>query len=322
MTDSTLELLRLINEEKTANEIATKLNISNKQLYNRITMLKNKGFDFEKKYYHDGNIIYSKIKKLLVREQNEVKIITKKEGQTFRAIIISDLHIGNELQRLDLLDKVYDYCTKEGIHIIINGGDLIDGTFSAGNQKYKNPTKQIDYLLKVFPFDKNILNFTLLGNHDFSVLNKTGQDLAIVLQSYRHDIIPVGYEFGKINIKDSSIFLKHEIDANKNKIKVKGIENSIILEGHSHQMKIVSNSINCNISIPSLSDINWKNTLPTILKLDITFNNKKFYNVLITQLLINDKIYILNETISRLNRIRNDKNEIKNEKKLVKEKEI
>ncbi len=44
LSDKTKLLLNLIMEKKSANEIANILGISNRQLYNYLTVLKNKGF--------------------------------------------------------------------------------------------------------------------------------------------------------------------------------------------------------------------------------------------------------------------------------------
>ena len=60
MTENQELLLRLIKEGRTCNDISKELNISNKQLYNRLLTLKNKGIIIEKKYYSNGQITYKK----------------------------------------------------------------------------------------------------------------------------------------------------------------------------------------------------------------------------------------------------------------------
>ena len=54
LSDKTKLLLNLIMEKKSANEIANILGISNRQLYNYLTVLKNKGFFFERKFLLRG----------------------------------------------------------------------------------------------------------------------------------------------------------------------------------------------------------------------------------------------------------------------------
>ena len=47
MSDLTIQLLKLINEGKTLNEISETLNISHKRIFNHLTMIKNSGYDFK-----------------------------------------------------------------------------------------------------------------------------------------------------------------------------------------------------------------------------------------------------------------------------------
>ena len=71
-------------------------------------------------------------------------------------LLISDLHFGNELENLKLIDRAYNYCIKNGINIILCGGDFIDGSFSKGSQKITDLYDQIEYFIKNYPQDKNI----------------------------------------------------------------------------------------------------------------------------------------------------------------------
>ena len=294
MSDFTIKLLNLIREGKTANEIAQELNISNKLLYTRIVNLKNKGFLFDRKYYYDGNIVY--VPKMDLLNNNDISLITKSSDKELTLVVISDLHIGNDYQRIDLLKSVYDYCAKEGINIIINAGDLVDGTLGTTKKLYPNPIEQIDYAMQIYPFDKNILNFTLLGNHDFSVLKETGQNLALLIQNYRHDIIPIGYGKGQISIKNDKIIVSHPIDEITFDAKLDN--KTLLLKGHSHKFKFHFDCNHTIVKVPSLSDLSLgaDNQIPTLLKININFNNSGLIEKgVINQLLIADKVYTLNE---------------------------
>ena len=59
MKELTYRLLMLINENKTINEISLELGLSNKQIYNLITTIKNKGLEYKRNYFSSGDIIYS-----------------------------------------------------------------------------------------------------------------------------------------------------------------------------------------------------------------------------------------------------------------------
>ena len=50
MSDLTIQLLKLINEGKNLNEISETLHISHKKIFNYLTMIKNSGYDFKRRY--------------------------------------------------------------------------------------------------------------------------------------------------------------------------------------------------------------------------------------------------------------------------------
>lgn len=294
MTETNKQILDLINKNASVNEISKITGLTNKQLFHRLNLLKNQGYDFKRKYYYNGDITYQLVKSIRDdnKNNNEATVLTSKKGKEFKALLISDLHIGNVKERVDFLDKSYNYCAKEGINIIINGGDLIDGTLcGSGKKKINNIEKQIEYLLKVYPFDKNILNFVCLGNHDYNSITSTGQDLLKVLNNKRHDIISLGYGTGKLNIKNDCIYIKHNIE---NLPKLSSLNHSLILSGHSHEMKYVQGANNLVVSIPSLSNI--KNGIPGAIKMTLSFNNG-FFNVgIFEHLIYSDNIYKVSES--------------------------
>jgi len=284
------ELLRLIKEKKTINQISQELNLTNREVHGELTFLKKYATAFSSKYYYDGNLIYV----LNQNKQDKISIITKPTDTEFIAICISDLHIGSELERLDLLDKVYEYCVKEGINIIINGGDLIDGFIGRCKKKHENHEKQIEYFIKNYPFDENILNFACLGNHDFTALYKSNIDFQEILKDTRPDIIPLGYGKGTINIKRDQIIVQHPLAFEKNTdFKIK---NKLVLRGHQHQMKFLRTKNNAIIYLPTLSDILFNdNELPGVIKMRLTFENGLFSTGIFEYLTISDKIRTANE---------------------------
>lgn len=300
MSEITQKLLKLIDEGKTLNDISIELNISNRQIYNIMTQIKNKGIEFKRSYYEDGNIKYSKIQELYTTGITaNTTIITDKGSNTFKAIVTSDLHIGNSSQRLDLLDKLYDYCSKESIHNIFITGDLIDGTYNRLPQ-VMSPYEQVDFVIKNYPFDKNILNFVVLGDHDYSVLAYTGQNFPLALNNYRQDIIPVGYKLGKINIKREQIVLFHQFNSQM-KIPVCSDlpkQKTIIFEGHHHHGLCVQQfASNLLIDIPSLSDIHLdkKDSIPSVVLAELKFNNGVCDFVYLKQLLMDKEITPIND---------------------------
>lgn len=322
MTKIEVQLINLINENKSINEICEILNFSRNQVYKRLLNLKNNGYTIKNMYYYNGDIKYKLIHGHLYFEENTTSIEMKKNENIFRAIVISDLHIGCDKQRLDLLDQVYNYCIKNNINIILNAGDLVDGWFGQNKKINKDIEHQLHYLLKKYPFDKNILNFICLGNHDSNSYQKFGINLKTLLTNYRHDLISFASGIGHINVKNDDIVICHPL--NHNKSKFNEINDSIIFKGHHHRFASNFNEYFYNhiICVPSLSNIFLNNEFPLPSALTIEFNignHGKFNEGVVSQLIsLNNELIKINEIkISNFHKKENMSNNVKKKNKNI-----
>ena len=301
MMDSTNKLLKLINDEKGLEEIISELGISRDEVYRLFRELKMIGMDFKKKFYANGDIVYLPKKELdIPNNSNSVSIITTPNSDSFRALIISDLHIGSIYERKDVWDLIINYCINNGIHTVIICGDFLDG-INIGRSDCKlsmNPMEQIEHAVSSYPVVSGITNFVTFGNHDIDLLTSFGIDFFTYLLNYRHDIVPVGYGYGRINIKNDKIFITHplRIGVNKN-IDLTG--NYLLLKGHQHTTKsIIGANGNCSMVVPSLSNIflNENDFLPGAIDLTIKFKHGYFDTIYYEHLLINKKISKVSST--------------------------
>ena len=309
-------ILDLICKNASVNEICKVTGLSHKQLFYRINMLKIKGYDFKKKYFYSGDIVYSLIKEFN-KEENGQTIYTSSKDTEFKALLISDLHLGSIDERPELLFEVYNYAIKDGINIIINAGDLIDGTFGQKEHKITDINKQIEHLLKSYPFDKNILNFICLGNHDFSCLEKVGLDISKILDNKRHDLVSLGYGEGYINVKNDIITVRHPKTKMKEEKRV--IDRGLILSGHRHSSKFVSNGHIVNLHLPSLSNMNTSIPYPSIVKMTTDFNNGIFNLGIFEHLIfIKSKLYKVSESQYQLHEGKDTSNSSINNEELLK----
>ena len=293
MSETTLKLLELIKEGKKLNEICTELNKTPKQIFNHLTLLKNKGYLFNRKYYYFGEEIsyIPQVDYLYSNVKPETYLTTSQNCNRVKAVVISDTHIGSKYERLDLLNEIYNYCTKNGIYTIFHCGDIIDNSVS---DEQVPRLERAEYLLKNYPFDKNILTFTILGNHDVALLKETKQNIAAMLENYRHDIVNIGYMQDILKIKEDSITLYHPFTINSYLCE-KCSQSSLILQGHSHKFKIENNPLsnNLHIVVPPLSDIPVNDySYPSALELDIHFDDGNITNVTTKQLIYHNNSFV------------------------------
>lgn len=306
--DHQAHLLQLIKEGKNNREICEIFNISFNQLYDELLKLKTKGVKYSRKYYSDGSIKYNKIKKLKKLNENVNKtIITDNQENNMKFLLISDLHFGNEFENLGLIDRAYNYCIKNGINIILCGGDFIDGSFSKSSQKITDLYDQIEYFIKNYPQDKNILTFVVAGDHDFSTLKRASLDIIEICNNRRHDIIIGGYNNAEINIKNDKIHLFHNILGGR----MHSAQAPIILCGHLHKYMTQQKNNSLYITLPTLSNINQQ--MPSALELDVSFSKGYISSAVIKHLYFGTQDFVLSESeFNLLNERNSNNNEIKN----------
>lgn len=289
-------LIDLINKNVSNTDICKQLNITFSELTAKLLELKNLGVSYQRKYYSNGMIQYVPISRISCLKNNakqnqEETIITDKFENEIRIVASSDFHYCNKDSRPDLVEKAFDYCVQNGIHIIMCGGDLLDGAFTKGIQIVSDPYEQVKYFLENYPHDDSILTFSVGGDHDLSILNSACLDLSIITSNYRPDVIIPGYNNSFINLKNDKIHLYHHID---NGMKLTS-DAAIMLHGHSHNYNIQTsyNGKTLDICVPSLSNI--LQPVPTILDMTIKFKNGYISEVSVKQINLENKPIVLGE---------------------------
>ena len=307
MKDETIKLIKLINENKSINEITSTMNLSKRQLFQRMTMLKQSGYIIDKNYYYNGDIIYS-LKNPFANSNkpNKLTINTTDNLEKIRIILTSDSHYGSIKQNLECTDRMFEYCINENINLIFHLGDFFEGVHPnlINNQKYNSTTEQIEKVLENYPMVDNILTVTLLGNHDASFWLDAGIDIKTILENRRHDIIPIGYEQGVVTIDSFNFVLEHPIErVNYNNFTYNPNISKIYLHGHSHRFKLKTNGNYLDIKVPSSSGYKQENNLdflgngiPSIIDAEFTISGKKIVSGYFKQyILLNNQLIKIGE---------------------------
>lgn len=298
MSKMSLIVLELIKEGYSLNEIQKKLNLEPREFSNILKNIRDYGYNFTRTLFSDGKILLKPNKTIEFPQRiNKTRLVVN--DRILKAIFISDLHIGSSFERPELLKKVYEYAKSHDIHIIFNAGDVIDNVYTDSNQILKNPTveSQIRKLIKVYPFDPDIINLNLYGNHDFKSLKEDGLDIARLIEQKRYDLISLNYGFNEILLKDDSIAIIHDL---KKSTKNKPNPNvSITFKGHSHKSKN-SYKEDKKIFIPTLSDVTYGayeyRPLVCFLEAEFIFIDKMIERINLRQLaIVKNEIRLANE---------------------------
>ena len=296
MREQIKKILELYEQGLSLGEIYKELDITPGEFNRLLKLIKDSGYNTSNTYTSDGKIIAKINKTLNFKTSNAIRINVK--DKILRAIFISDPHIGSEFERPDLLKKVVnDYAINHDIHIIFNGGDVIENVYQDTHVKLHNPTdlSQAKKVIRVHPFHPDLTYFTLYGNHDYKSLIEKGFDIARYIEERRFDIVSLGYGSCIIHMKDDAIALVHDLSKSNKSTVPENV--SLIFRGHSHKSRNRENKI---IYIPSLSDSDTScyefKPLVGFLDVEFSFFEKKIAKINIKQLaFVNGEIRLANE---------------------------
>lgn len=204
-----------------------------------------------------------------------------KRGNNLNVLAISDLHIGNLNDCIDLVDNAYSYAQDKNIKYVLNLGDLIEGVMPHNKKELRIGTtlEQVDCIIENYPKIDGIKTLMLYGNHDYYSLYKKDIDVAKVISSKRRDIYNLGYGEAYIRILDNYIKLSHEIDLLKGY--KKNIETFVNLVGHLHSFKLKVYDDTLYINVPPLSKVSPNKQIypPSILDINFIFYKSLISNV-------------------------------------------
>lgn len=299
MTDVNKKIIELIKQNKNMKEISNILSISEKQLYVRIKQIINYGYMIKPSYCYNSNIYYNLENKNNDFDMYRTSIKMSKDDNTFRCLVISDMHIGSVDSDIKLVDIIYNYAVKNGINIIFNCGDIIENDYTTSTTNLKTVEKQLEYLVKKHPYDKTINNFLLLGNHEYHSLYNDGFDVSKLIHNSRYDIIPIGYGQANVYIKNDSIILFHKLNNDYSPV-ING--ERILLSGHGHMMKTKMRDIFW-LGIPTLSyksNDKTKDVVPGFVDLTINIDNNRFTSAEAKHFIITSNVIQVSETRGKI----------------------
>ncbi len=135
-------------------------------------------------------------------KKNQSLILDSNNSNTIDILLTSDYHMNRlNIKTINNIEKTYDYCQNNNIHLIINLGDLFGfyDTELSDYLKYQTGTKLVEQAIHLYPRRKDIYTAILGGNHDKDSL-KYGYDALELFGKEREDIISLGYDHASLSI--------------------------------------------------------------------------------------------------------------------------
>ena len=126
-------------------------------------------------------------------------------------LFISDIHFEEASEEVkNAYDAVYNYATAKNIKVVFNTGDLFGSSLAmqtgVSPERITTSLNIIESFADNVPYDKNVYQAVLGGNHDKKIFSYGLEPLGL-LQKMREDIIPLGYDHCQVIVGGANSIL-------------------------------------------------------------------------------------------------------------------
>lgn len=136
------------------------------------------------------------------------------DGDWLRFGFVSDNHLGSHFERVDVLNLLYDVYEKEGISMVMHGGNFIEGEARFNkNEIHKHGFgRQMKYAVETYPFRAGIETWFVSGDdHEGWYNQREGINSGDYFQSEREkagmfDLRHLGYVEADIDLNEGGEF--------------------------------------------------------------------------------------------------------------------
>lgn len=203
------KLKYLINKGKTLEEICCDMGLKDYEVIGLVELLKENGVLVD---YKNGEII--KLKKPI--QDNFVYQIPNNQ-EHIKLLLISDTHLCNKSDRLDILRYLYDKAENEGIQYVLHSGDFTDGRSNRAEQQYElkelSYEGQVEYCVEKYPSFSG-KTYAIQGNHDNWWYKSNGSEILKSIARQREDIVYLGSDVADLKIGRLKVRLFHRSGGN------------------------------------------------------------------------------------------------------------
>lgn len=198
------KLYRLVQKKKDFAAVCKELNLEDYQIIGLITIMKEEGYNID---YINGEII---VMKNPLKQEDVYTLPYNLEH--LKLLLISDTHLGNKHDRLDILRYLYDKAEDRGVEHILHAGDFTDGRSNRPEQVYelKEPSYegQVQYCVDKYPSFSG-KTYIIQGNHDDWWYKNAGSEIVKSIASQRDDLVYLGPDVADMKIGNLKIRLFH-----------------------------------------------------------------------------------------------------------------
>lgn len=164
--------------------------------------------------------------------------------------LMGDTQINSKYTQLTYLHKYYDECQKQGITHVYHTGDMDEGDQMRMGHQFECYTQgaddHVDEIVKVYPRRDGITTHFITGNHDASIIKRSGYNIGKAIASRREDMEYLGQDCAIVELTPNcTLELRHPWDGTAYALSYKiqkmveamsgGEKPNILAVGHYHK---------------------------------------------------------------------------------------
>jgi Mn-dependent DtxR family transcriptional regulator/predicted phosphodiesterase len=145
-------------------ELARTLDVAESEAEEAVHYLRSQGFNIS---IEDG--LVELLRHVQPGQKIKVRLDEYTQGQWKRIGFVTDTHLGSRYAREDVLHTIYDIYAREGIKLVLHGGNIVDGYAKRINHYDLLPgltgyTAQVEYLIDRYPRREGIETWFITGD--------------------------------------------------------------------------------------------------------------------------------------------------------------
>lgn len=274
-----------VKKKQSFEDIMKALDLKDYELYGLVELLKQQGELID--------VVNGQIVLLKTPVKNSDVYHVPNNLEHIRLLLISDTHLCNKSDRLDILRYLYDKAERYNVKHILHSGDFTDGLSTRPEQIYElkevSYEGQVQYCIDKYPRFSG-KTYVIQGNHDNWWFKRSGSEIVKAIAKERDDIVYLGADVADLHIGKLKCRLFHGSGGNSYAVsyKIQKYLDSIPLEerpdilqtGHIHRAFYMHNTSTHCFQTASLEDptpfsraMGFPNDL-SCWWVDIDFDNK------------------------------------------------
>lgn len=199
------KLKYLVNKKKTLLEICETLELKDYEVIGLVELMKQDG---ELLDYVNGEIV--KLRKPI---ENFGVYSIPDNTHHLSLLMISDTHICNRADRIDILNYLYDKAESKGIKYVLHCGDVLDGIYVNRPQhiyelRCVGFDEHLDYVVNKYPHFSG-KTFFIGGNHMDTYFKNGGSDMGKAISREREDLVYLNPDTADLKIGKVGIHMHH-----------------------------------------------------------------------------------------------------------------